>query len=120
MKKAFTLIELLGVIVILGIIGVIVVPVVQGTINDSAIKSCEDQIKSFERAARNYANSNPYNIQNENVSLQTLIDKGYLEKKNLDNDGNIKNPKGGVFSIESTVHIGYDEGKYTYTYNGNC
>ena len=44
MKKGFTLVELLGVIVILGIIGMITVPLVQRTIIENNQKLCQDTL----------------------------------------------------------------------------
>lgn len=115
MKKGFTLIELLGVVVILGIIGLIVVPVVQGSIRNSMNKACQDQIKIFERAAKNYVAQNPY-IENKEITLEDLQNQGFLEESDL------KNPKGGTFDKKSTVTItyDYDKTKYTYSYNGSC
>ena len=51
-KKGFTLVELLGVIVILGIIGLIVTPLVLGTINDSEENVNEMQVETIKRAAK--------------------------------------------------------------------
>ena len=82
MKKGFTLIELLGVIVLLGIIGLIVVPIVQGTIKDSSEKICEYQEKISKKAAKNYIASNPYQVP-ESITLQQLIDAGYLEESKI-------------------------------------
>ena len=70
MKKGFTLVELLGVIVILGIIGMITVPLVQRTIIENNQKLCQDQVTSFERAARNYANKNVYQTETERPGVQ--------------------------------------------------
>ncbi len=82
MKKGFTLIELLGVIAILGIIGLIVVPIVQGTIKDSSEKICEYQEKIYKKAAKNYVASNPYQVPSE-ITLKQLIDAGYLEESQI-------------------------------------
>ncbi len=115
MKKGFTLIELLGVIIILGIIGLIVVPVIQGTLSDSSQKLCEDQITIFEKAAKNYVAQNPYgDYDNIDISLEKLQTEGLLDESDL------KNPKGGIFDKESTVKITYDGIKYTYKYSGTC
>ena len=111
-NKGFTLIELMGVIVILGIIGLIVMPVIQGTIKENTTKLCKDQIKIFEKAAKNYVASNPYkdynDQKNNSKTLKQLVDEGYLEESQL------KNPKGGSFS--GTVEIKYDNEKNQYTY----
>lgn len=88
MKKAFTLIELLGVIVILGIIGVIVVPLVSSMINDSKKDTYNMQVQAIKDAAKSYANANIYTLNCTTTctncacdpTLQKLIDDGYLEE----------------------------------------
>lgn len=116
-NKAFTLVELLGVIVVLGIIATITVPVVQRTILESTENAYEDQIASFKRAAREYVGSDVYNMTNcKNhlctVSLKTLQEQGYLPS------GNIVNPKTDEnFNLENTVDITYDGNKFSYNYD---
>ncbi len=114
MKKGFTLIELLGVIVILGIIGVIVTPVVQNSLKESGVDACKMQVESFIKAARNYTSQNPYK-EYTSVTLSKLQEEGFL------NSGEIKNPKGGTFDLNSIVTINKDaSGTYSYTYSYNC
>ncbi len=111
-KKAFTLVELLGTIVILGIIGMITTPVIQNTIDKNNTKLCYDQRKSFIKAAKNYIASNPFkNLKEEaTITIGELIDEGYIE------DSELKNPKGGNFSPNSAVKITYNGKKIKYTY----
>lgn len=114
MNKAFTLVELLGVIVILGIIGMITTPIVQNTIDKNNTKLCEQQIESFKKAAKNYIASNPFtNLKKEettSITVEELIKNGYIE------DSELNNPKGGKFSQYSEVKITYNGTKITYTY----
>ncbi|MBR3229195.1 MAG: type II secretion system protein [Bacilli bacterium] len=111
-QKAFTLVELLGAIVILGIIGMITTPVIQSTIDKNNTKLCYDQRESFKRAAKNYIASNPFkNLKEETtITIRELIDDGYIEESEL------KNPKGGNFSTSSAVKITYSGKKITYEY----
>ena len=111
-KKAFTLVELLGTIVILGIIGMITTPVIQSTIDKNNTKLCNDQVESFKRAAKNYIASNPFkNLKEEaTITIGELIDEGYIE------DSELKNPKGGNFSPNSAVKITYNGKKIKYKY----
>ena len=53
-RKAFTLVELLAVIVILAIVLIITVPGVLSIINQTKNKAYESQIKIIKEAARNY------------------------------------------------------------------
>ena len=113
-SRGFTLIELLGVIVILGIIGLIIVPIVQNTILDSSKDACRQMVNSFERAAQNYVSNNPYNFCNDGdttLELDELKEKGYLEQKDL------KNPsKGSDFSGHVIVSCTKIEGNYKFSY----
>lgn len=116
-NKAFTLVELLGVIVILGILAMITVPLVQRTIIDNTNQAYEEQITSFERAAKNYVAQNVYEMtkcQTETckVTLRELQEKGLLPS------GNIVNPKTDEsFNLNNSVTITYNGTKYSYNYD---
>lgn len=106
-KHAFTLIELLGVIIILGIIGMIVTPIVQNAIGDSDKKLCEYQYELYKKAAKGYVDSNPYKAKSS-ITLQELVDKGYLESSQV---------KCG--SLDDVIEISYSNGGYTFEYYGS-
>lgn len=115
-NRGFTLVELLGVIVILSIIAVITVPLVQRTILENTEEVYNDQVLSFERAARNYTNSDVYNMTrcepSCSISLKELQEKGYLPS------GDIINPKTDEkFDMENVVDITYSGKKFSYNYD---
>ncbi len=120
-KNAFTLVELLGVIVILGIIGMITVPLVQRIVIENTEKAYNEQVASFEKAAKNWANSNIYGLKKCNtntcenldvVTLKTLKDEGFLENRD------IKNPKTDEI-FNGGVIISLKNGKYKFKYQEN-
>lgn len=116
-KKGFTLVELLGVIVILGIIATITVPLIQRTIIENTEEAYNDQVTSFERAAKNYVASDVYNMTNCQtkictISLKELQEKGYLQS------GDIVNPiTDENFDMDNVVDITYDGDTFSYNYD---
>ncbi len=125
MNKAFTLIELLGVIVILSIIALIVTPLISNTISNGKENLNEAQINSIKRSAKNYVTENLYNIEKkcdtytqktENnfeclLTLKTLKNAGFLE------EGTIKDINEDKDYSESTnIKVIYNNGKFTYTF----
>lgn len=95
MKKGFTLVELLGVIVVLAIISMIAVPLIDRSINKSDEDLYNTQINQIVKAAKNYY-AEPENIdglpQNDKdsvtVTLEALQKGGYLPTE-------VDNPKTG-------------------------
>ena len=116
-KNGFTLVELLGVIVILGIIATITVPLIQRTIIENTEEAYNDQVTSFERAAKNYVASDVYNMTNCQtkictISLKELQEKGYLQS------GDIVNPiTDENFDMDNVVDITYDGDTFSYNYD---
>ena len=108
-ENGFTLIELLAVIVILAIIFSIVTISVGKTINDSEKKLSTTQKNIIEHAAEMYYIEEGRNNKIACVSLNTLIDKGYL-KANQVKDPQTK----GI--MDGSVKITIDGKKYSYEY----
>lgn len=125
MNKAFTLIELLGVIVILSIIALIVTPLISNIINAGKENLNEAQINSVQRSAKNYVTENLYNIEKKCdtytpktgnnfeclLTLKTLKNAGFLEDssvKNITNDS--------AYSENAKIKVTYNSGKFTYTF----
>ena len=114
MKKGFTLVELLTVIVVLGIIAAIVVPNVVDTIQNSRVKSCEEQVRMIENAAKRWGTENTLNIDKdtlEPITVEKLQEQGYLPK------GEIINPvtKENMTSVQITITYDSAYNQYSYT-----
>lgn len=77
---AFTLVELLGVIIILAIIALIVFPIIDGSIKQSRIESLEQTIKNIEKAAYSYSIEYDlgYSTEKKKLELSELISKGFI------------------------------------------
>lgn len=92
MKKGFTLVELLAVLVILAVIATISFPIVSNILENSEEKAYEQQIAEIKKAAKNFETENNNllievdendNVQNIScyVRLDVLKNGGYLEDK---------------------------------------
>lgn len=124
MRKGFTLVELLAVIIILGIILLIIVPNVAGILNRSQERLNEEQIREIESAAKqwglrnlNIKNNKPYRGDNviSYVTIDTLQKEGFLENKDVrdltDNSD---------VSLNTKICISYDNNQFIYEYGGDC
>lgn len=113
MKKGFTLTELLMVIVLLGLLGLIVIPVVDKLIKDSKEDLYKTQINNIELAAKNWATSNIFQLPDSGYVDRTICDlerTGFLE---ID----VKNPKTEeLFYKDSYVRITKTDYGYDYDY----
>lgn len=91
-NKGFTLVELMGVIVLLSILVVIAVPAITGILKQSKDKLYETQLKTIETAAKNWASEEanlsklPSSGNCITITLKTLKEGGFV-------DLDIKNPK---------------------------
>lgn len=113
MKKGFTLIEVIAVIVILGIIGLIAVPISNSAVKRSKEKLYNEQIDKIISACKNYILENDDADPDENytryVSIEILQNTGYLGKEE------IIDPKTGEV-INGSIQVTYTNGKYAYEY----
>lgn len=88
-EKGFTLVELLGVIVILGLLTIVTVPPLLNQIKKSRDRLSSATIKILSSAAEQHIDEHQtnYPIKNGNVyciTLKTLTDYGYLKSPILD------------------------------------
>ncbi|MCM1371019.1 MAG: prepilin-type N-terminal cleavage/methylation domain-containing protein [Clostridium sp.] len=103
MKKGFTLIELMGVIVILAILSIIVVVGIDKSISEGRQDLYEKQITAIELSAKEWIIDNPNLRPMDNdpliITIQTLVDDGRI-------DSDITNPKTGEkFDLSTQIKI---------------
>lgn len=115
MKKGFTLVELLCVIIIIAVISMIAFPLVTSYVNQSKDKLYDIQVKDIESAAKKWTIDNTdkldkYHINDIYVTLEYIKYMGYLEKDE------ILSPKTKE-PMEGCVLIKYDDTIKQYTYN---
>lgn len=106
-KKAFTLIELLAVIIILAIILIIAIPAIGNIIKNSKQGSFNADVKMMEKAAKTYMSKAGDTSLNEIViPLQTLIKKNYISKI-VSPDNTSKECDGAVIAIKVSKNYNY-------------
>lgn len=115
-EKGFTLVELLGVLIILVILALLVVPNVSQYFNKFREGTYESQVESIEMAAKSWSVDHGYELPTDeglalDVSLLTLKEGGYL---NLD-ISNPENPSES-FSDYDCVKITKVNNRYTYEF----
>lgn len=121
-KRGFTLVELLAVLVVLAVISTIAFPIVNNIIDESEEKAYKQQIKTIEKAAKNWSTDNSNllveiddNDEIVNKSCYITLDRikyeGYLETNDTINpidDSNMNN---------YVVELNYDSNSHQYLYN---
>lgn len=130
MKKGFTLVELIGVVVILGLISLIAIPTVTSSLKKYKTSLYNDAIKNIEQAARNWGSENigklPNSIGNNTsmtypeIDIESEYGTLYITVESLAQEGfissEIKNPKNSeLFCNKAVVTIRKTTKGYTYT-----
>jgi prepilin-type N-terminal cleavage/methylation domain-containing protein len=130
-KKAFTLIELILVILLLSILALISVPVVSGIIQDSKKKTYNQQLSELTMAAKTYMAKYPSNLPEQDeygsscISITDLQKAGVLEAKDIlnpnysDECSNDETCANKYFDGVIMVKWDSDNNKYVYTYDGS-
>ena len=113
MKKGFTLVELLAVIVILGVIALITVVSVNNILSDSKDSLSATQKHNVEEAAKAYYLKEGMDEEDTCISISELISKGYIEAKEVKDPKTKENLEGYVkITVPSTSEFN----QYTYEY----
>jgi len=119
LKKGFTLVEMLAVVVLIGILVVITVPSIKTIMNNAKEKSLERQIASIIESTKGWSIENVDELPDNNVpilvSLSELKEQGFLEDKEIINPVNNK-------EITGCIEIKYDLdfNQYKYNYKEDC
>lgn len=123
-KKGFTLIELVGTILILSLVVLIAIPAISRSLN-KGVNNVDEQLKrNIELAAENWASDNKNQLpttQNgtKTVSTATLKADGYL-------NGNIIKPsanqiiQNSCVTIKKTNATNAAKSAYKYTFKESC
>ena len=121
MKKAFTLIELISVIVILSIIALISVPITTNIINSSRNKAYEETINNIIEISKNYSvyNNLGYNTLYKELTFDELANKGYIESSDIINPKTNQKLAGCVI-YRWVIGSNQYEFKYDETCNGKA
>ncbi len=121
-KNAFTLVELLGTIILLSIIALIALPALISSLNASQ-SEIEDSYKSIAiTAARNYVNDHidefPKALEsdteekeypNGNLEIQMLLDEGYITDTSINEEKTCE-------MMNDYIKVTSDYRKYNFTY----
>ena len=117
MKKGFTLIELISVIIIIGVIALISVPITINITNNAKNKAYKEIIDSIELSAYNYSvyNDLGYNRLFKSLPISTIKLAGYLDNED------IIDPRNNDI-IDGCVMYRYipSTGNYEFRYTGSC
>ena len=103
-KKGFTLIELIGVIVILALLALLITPVVTSVINNSKEKLYQNTLKNIEISAKDWFSDEenidklPKNFETCYITLGELKDEGVV-------DLDIKNPETGELLDNNSINV---------------
>lgn len=123
LKKGFTLAELLGVIVVLGLLAMIAVPAVTDSLNKYKKNLCNTQISYMIESARNWGADHLLQLPEEGqilkITVSELIQQGYMEGDrdavNAEDQLKVRNPNTKeYFTPDPVITISKSGKKYVY------
>ncbi len=119
-KNAFTLIEVMIVVFLLGLVAVFIVPKINSIINENKLKICNDIVKTIEDAAENYTYKNT-NIVDEEIDINGKYEITILKLQQSGLlDTNIIEPfHNSEISTSNIVIITKVDNQYIYEYQGS-
>src|SRR5574344_1583502 len=118
-NKGFTLVEVLGVIVILGLIAVIVYPKMKSIINENQQNLYNEQIERYKSVAATYVSDKTDTLtigSDLYITIKYLYKGGYIKSQDLVDPRTQKTITGScIHAIWDSTHNGYN-----YTYEEVC
>ena len=117
-KNAFTLIELIAVILILGILVIVIMPTFVDTINRTRERLNESQKAEVVKAAKNWGMQKLSLESAQNVkfvTIDTLQKDGFLDDKEVQNLIDKK-----TLTKDTIICIRYKNNQYEYTFEGDA
>ena len=118
MNKGFTLVEIIGVVIVLGLITLVSFPLILKTINDSRGQISDATtnliVSSAMQYTDKYSNDLPKTQGNVYcVTVERLINEDLLPST-------IENEYLGSYGLQTKVKITINNDKYNYTIDNNC
>ncbi len=112
--KGFTLVELMGVMIIIGIVIIITVPVITNVVKENKETLYGVQKKNIEGSARNFVAENLFSLDLESgdrfaITIGKLKELGYLE------ESAIKSETKKDFTDETAILVENNNGDIIYT-----
>ena len=112
-KKGFTLIELIGVMIIISILTILVIPTIVKVLKDNKNKLYYTQVDLIENAARLWGSDNDEKLSKSEVtylSVDKLLSEGYIESDD------VVDPRNTNENLKGCVYVSYTTKKWTYKY----
>lgn len=110
-QKGFTLVELMGILVILGVIIVVTVPSITKTLKNSETNELAEYQKTVCLAAKSYVEVENKGFPQNGITFSKLRSEGYLSSS-------LKNPETNALDAGTrTVNIKLENGKEVCTFS---